>query len=259
MDPITEFQNQIITGVNVMSADLEFLDVSSKWLELAHKHKYSYNFGILGRPIIQYPQDIVTLQEIIWKVKPDLIIETGIAHGGSLILSAALLALLDLETSVNENSNYPMSNPTRKVIGIDIDFRKHNREELSKHFLSNRIEIVDGSSISNEVVDKVKRISEHYNNVMVLLDSNHTHEHVLEELRKYSELVSVDNYCIVYDTIIESLPNSDFTDRPWKVGNNPRTAVDEFLRSNGNFENDSFYENRSLITVAPGGFLKRIH
>ena len=147
------------------------------------KSYYSYNFKWLSRPIIQYPQDIVATQEIIWKVKPDLIIETGIAHGGSLILSASLLALLDYCDAAYNGEKLDPLKPKRKVIGVDIDIREHNREALDKHPLRNRLKLIRGSSISTDIVKQVKELAKDAKNVMVFLDSNHTHEHVLSELK----------------------------------------------------------------------------
>lgn len=203
---------------------------------------YSYNFSWLGIPIIQYPQDIVAIQEIIWETKPDLIIETGVAHGGSLILSASMLHLLD-------NGG--------QVIGIDIDIRSHNREAIETHPLYRYIHLIEGSSTDLQIVDQVKRIAADKNKVMVLLDSNHTHAHVFEELKAYAPLVSPGSYCVVYDTVIDDMPKGYFEDRPWDVGNNPKTAVAAFLQANPDFEIDESYDNKLLISVAPSGYLKR--
>ncbi|MDR0335659.1 MAG: cephalosporin hydroxylase family protein [Planctomycetaceae bacterium] len=205
--------------------------------------KYSYNFTWLGRPIIQYPQDIIALQEIIWNVKPDLIIETGIAHGGSIIFSASMLELL----GVNGH-----------VLGIDIDIRKHNRVEIEKHPMFKRITMFEGSSIAPEMVDRVIEFAKPYKTVMLVLDSNHTHDHVFAELQYYTPLVTKESYCVVFDTIIEDMPSGSFPDRLWDKGNNPKTAVWEFLKQNNNFEIDKSIENKLLITAAPDGYLKRI-
>jgi len=207
------------------------------------KDKYSYNFSWLGMPIIQFPQDMIALQEIIWNVKPDLIIETGIAHGGSLVLSASILELIG-------NNGL--------VVGIDIDIREHNREAIENHPMFKRIELVEGSSISAEVIETVRGLSEDKQNILVILDSNHTHDHVLEELKLYSPLVSVGSYCIVFDTVIEDMPEDSFPDRPWGKGNNAKTAVWEFLSERSDFVIDKEIEDKLLITVAPDGYLKRI-
>ncbi|MEI7868325.1 MAG: cephalosporin hydroxylase family protein [Candidatus Methylumidiphilus sp.] len=232
--------------------------------------KYSYNFSWLGRPIIQYPQDMIAVQEIIWTVKPDLIIETGIAHGGSLIMSASLLALLDYCEAVESGAILNPRIPRRRVLGIDIDIRAHNRAAIDMHPLSHRIDMIQGSSIAPETIAEVQEIAKNYQRVLVCLDSNHTHEHVLTELEAYAPLTSQDSYCVVFDTIIEDMPDELFPDRPWGKGNNPKTAVWEYLRRlqeegrhgfDGkplNFSIDKLIENKLLITVAPDGYLKRI-
>ena len=198
---------------------------------LASTHsKYSYNFFWLGRPIIQYPQDIVAIQEIIWKVKPDLIIETGIAHGGSLILSASILTILDSIDAEKKGVKLEPTKSNRKVIGIDIDIRAHNKKAIEDHPLSKKIEMIEGSSIDPKIFELVKHKSKDFNNIMVFLDSNHTHEHVLKELEYYSQLVSKESYCVVFDTIIENLPQDTYPNRP-DIGNNAMTAVEELKQT----------------------------
>ena len=204
-------------------------------------YKYSYNFTWLGRPISQFPLVIVAIQEIIWTTRPDVIIETGVAHGGSLILSASILELLG---------------GGGQVVGMDVDIREHNRVEIEKHPLSKRITLIQGSSIDTHVIDQVKEIVNGKQSVMVMLDSNHTHEHVLEELRLYSPMVTRGCYLVVLDTIVEDMTDDSFPDRPWGVGNNPKTAVREFLRETDRFEVDKELENRLLLTVAPDGYLQ---
>lgn len=220
--------------------------------------KYSYNFNWLGRPIIQYPQDMVALQEIIWEVKPDLIIETGIAHGGSLILSASLLTMLDYCDAVATGEMIDPQRPERKVIGIDIDIREHNRKAIEQHPMANRIEMVQGSSIAPEIIQQVKELAQGYQKVLVCLDSNHTHEHVLAELEAYAPMVSVDSYCIVYDGVVEDVPAELSGDRPWGPGDNPKTATWTFLEKHKEFTIDKAVQNKVLITVAPDGYLKRV-
>ncbi|MFA6321559.1 MAG: cephalosporin hydroxylase family protein [Candidatus Omnitrophota bacterium] len=210
--------------------------------------KYSYNFRWLGRPIIQYPQDIIAMQEIIWRVKPDLIIETGIAHGGSIVFSASMLALLEISGAIDRG----------KVLGIDIDIRKHNKSEIEKHPLSKKIHMIQGSSVDEGVIRQVYDFAKSYKNILVALDSNHTHEHVLAELKAYAPLVTKGSYCVVFDTIIEDLPDGMYPDRPWGKGNNPKTAVREYLKSHTEFEIDKKMENKLLITVVPDGYLKRV-
>ena len=222
------------------------------------KQKYLYNFDWLGRPIIQYPQDMVAIQEIIWNVKPTLIIETGIAHGGSLILSASMLALLDYCDAIESNKTLNPSDSKRKVVGIDIEVRQHNRAAIVSHPLGSKIEIIEGSSTDSRVVNEVVEIAKTHSSILLLLDSNHTHEHVLDELNAYTNLVSVGSYCVVFDTFVEDMPAGYFADRPWDKGNSPRTAVIEFLKDHAEFVVDESIQNKLLITVAPGGFLKRI-
>jgi cephalosporin hydroxylase len=210
--------------------------------------RYSYNFSWLGRPIIQYPQDIVAMQELLWSVQPDLVIETGIAHGGSLIFSASMLEL-----------NAACGGPKNaQVLGVDIDIRAHNRAAIEAHPLSGRIKMIQGSSIAREVVQEVKAVAAGRQRVVVCLDSNHTHEHVLAELEAYAQLTTVGSYCVVFDTVVEELPAEFFADRPWGPGNNPRTAVREFLKKHPEFEIDKKIDHKLLISVAPDGYLKRV-
>jgi len=232
--------------------------VAHNFMSESVKSDYSYNFEWLSRPIIQYPQDIVATQEIIWKVKPDLIIETGIAHGGSLILSASLLALLDYCDAAYIGEKLDPFKPKRKVIGVDIDIRAHNREALDKHPLRNRLELIEGSSIAPEIVLQVKELSKDAENVMVFLDSNHTHEHVLSELKAYGPLVSKGSYCVVFDSVIEDLPDELCSEKAWGVGDNPKTALREYLKLNADFSIDETIQDKLLITVAPEGYLERL-
>lgn len=238
--------------------DERFSDLSQEWVECSMRRRYVYNFDWLGRPIIQYPQDIVAVQELVWEVKPDLIIETGIAHGGSLILSASMLAMLDYCEAVEQSVSLNPKKSARKVVGIDIDIREHNREAILSHPLSHMIHMVEGSSISSDVIEQVSGLAEGHNRVMVFLDSNHTHDHVLAELEAYAELTSVGSYCVVFDTFVEKMPRDLFPDRPWDVGNNPMTAVEDYLESTEKFVVDSSMENKLQITVAPKGFLQRV-
>lgn len=203
--------------------------------------QYSYNFKWMGRPIIQYPQDIVAMQEIVWQVQPDLIIETGIAHGGSLVLYASLCQLIG----------------NGEVLGIDIDIRAHNRQAIEAHPMAGRISMLQGSSIDPQIIDAVRERAAG-KNTLVVLDSNHTHAHVLAELRAYAPLVSVGSYCVVFDTVIEDLPAGLYPQRPWDVGDNPKTAVQAYLAENGDFVIDHDVDAKTLISVAPGGYLRRV-
>jgi cephalosporin hydroxylase len=210
--------------------------------------RYSYNFNWMGRPIIQYPQDMIAMQEIIWSVKPDLIIETGIAHGGSLIFSASMLEL-------NAACGGPQDG---EVLGLDIDIRAHNRKDIEAHPMAKRISMIQGSSVDPEIIEQVKAKAAGNQRVLVCLDSNHTHDHVLAELKAYAPLTSVGSYCVVFDTIIEDMPDEMFPDRPWGPGNNPKTAVREYLKTHPEFKIDKQIDNKLLISVAPDGYLKRV-
>lgn len=242
MDAITEFKKECMNRINEYPKNEDLQEATASFMNNTINAKYSYNFSWMGRPIIQYPQDILAMQEIIWNIKPDIIIETGIAHGGSLIFYASMLELL------GENG---------LVIGIDIDIRRHNRAEIEKHPMFKRIKMIEGSSIDEAIVEKLLKIAEG-KKVLVCLDSNHTHEHVLRELELYAPLVSVGSYCVVFDTIVEDMPAGSYPDRPWDKGNNPKTAVYEFLKKNDHFEIDKNIENKLLITVAPDGYLRRV-
>ncbi len=253
----TQFEEEVQKRIQEASKN-KFLDKAKDDFMLASTHsKYSYNFFWLGRPIIQYPQDIVAIQEIIWKVKPDLIIETGIAHGGSLILSASILTILDSIDAENKGVELEPIKSNRKVIGIDIDIRAHNKKAIEDHPLSKKIEMIEGSSIDPKIFELVKHKSKDFNNIMVFLDSNHTHEHVLKELEYYSQLVSKESYCVVFDTIIENLPQDTYPNRPWDIGNNAMTAVEEFINKSNDFEIDYSIDAKLKISVAPKGYLKR--
>jgi cephalosporin hydroxylase len=219
---------------------------------------YSYNFTWLGRPIIQYPQDMAAMQEIIWQTKPDLIIETGIAHGGSLIFSASMLALLDCCDAVENGRAFDPHASKRRVLGIDIDIRAHNRAAIESHPMASRIQMIQGSSIAPEIIEQVRVLAANYSRILVCLDSNHTHDHVLAELEAYAPLTSVGSYCVVFDTVVEDMPKEMFPDRPWGPGNNPKTAVWEYLKTHPEFEIDRSIQHKLLITVAPDGYLRRI-
>lgn len=243
MSEIAKFIAEVAGNIAGLKADQDVQALSRIWLREITRHRYAYNFTWLGRPLIQLPQDMVAVQELVWKVKPDLIIETGVAHGGSLIYSASLLELLGGQG---------------RVIGVDIDIRAHNRVEIEKHPLSRRIQLIQGSSIDRAVIRQVREAARGCERVMVCLDSNHTHSHVLQELRGYSPLVTKDSYLIVFDTLIEDMPDDLIKDRPWGKGNNPKTAVWEFLKKNRRFTVDKDMESKLLITVAPDGYLKCI-
>lgn len=256
-DLYQQFKNECSAEVDAQGTNEDILKATREWMNIVNLHKYSYHFEWLGRPIIQYPQDMAAMQEIIWKVKPDLIIETGIAHGGSLIMSASMLALLDMCEAIESNSVLDPKKSKRLVLGVDIDIRKHNRQAIESHPMSSRIQMIQGSSIDEQVIKQVTKIAENYNRVLVCLDSNHTHDHVLSELNAYASLTSSGSYCIVFDTVIEDMPKEMFPERSWGPSNNPKTAVWEFLKSNDDFRIDKSVDNKLLVTVAPDGFLIR--
>ena len=242
-NPVLEFIEERKTRIEKNGSSPGLRKAAEDFNIESNKAQYSYNFSWMGRPIIQYPQDMIAMQEIIWEVKPDLVIETGIAHGGSLIYYASLLELIG----------------NGEVLGIDIDIRAHNRKEIEQHPMFRRIKMIEGSSIDESIVSQVQAFAKNKKKVVVCLDSNHTHEHVLAELRLYSPFVSLDSYIVVFDTIVETLPEGYFSKkRPWGISNNPHTAVCEFLKETDQFIVDEAIDNKLLISVAPRGYLKRI-
>lgn len=243
-NPIQEFVQERKERIERNGSNTTLKQTAEAFNTESNKAQYSYNFSWMGRPIIQYPQDMIAMQEIIWEIKPDLIIETGIAHGGSLIFYASLLELIG----------------NGEVLGIDIDIRKHNREEIEKHPMYKRIQMIEGSAIGESTLDQVKGYASGKQKVIVCLDSNHTHDHVLEELKLYSPFVNVGSYLVVFDTIVENLPGDYMPGqkRPWGPGDNPMTAVDTFIKDNDHFAIDESIDNKLLISVAPKGYLKRL-
>ena len=241
------FKNEVKKRLKKNSKNITLKKSANHFLKTSYAEKYSYNNFFFGRPIIQYPEDIVSIQEIIFEVKPDLIIETGIAHGGSLILSAGMLILLDSFKKKN-----------RLVLGVDIDIRKHNLKAIKSHPFFKKIKLIEGDSTHKSTFDKVKKVATNYKKILVLLDSNHTHDHVLKELNLYANFTSKNSFCIVYDTIINDLPEKYFKNRPWSKKDNPKTAVKAFLKIHKKFKLDLSFENKSLISSFPGGVLKRV-
>ena len=259
MNEIEKFNAEV--SENIINQNQESLwDLSHQWIIDTAATKYSYNFSAFGRPLIQFPQDMVAVQEIVWNTKPDLIIEAGIAHGGSLLWSSAMLALLDYSEAIELGEPLDPNKPRRRVLGLDIDIRSHNKEAIEAHPFSNRVDMIEGSSIDLDMIEKVYTYAEKFERVMVILDSNHTHEHVLAELEAYAPLTTLGCYCVVFDTIVEDMPAELHSNRPWGPGNNPKTAVWKYLKSEAGsaFEIDKAIENKLLITVAPDGFLKRV-
>jgi cephalosporin hydroxylase len=255
---MTEFNLEVKERIAANAKDVDLVKSAQEFMRASTAPKYCYNFSWLGRPIIQYPQDIVATQELIWSIRPDLVIETGIAHGGSLVLSASILAMLDFEEAKNSGTLLDPSKPRRCVLGVDIDIREHNKAAIEAHPLAGYIEMIQGSSIDSAVIDRVVQRAASAKKVLVFLDSNHTHDHVLAELEAYAHLASVGSYCVVFDTIIEDLPDNMYPDRPWGPGNNPKTAAQHYLESHPEFVVDKEIDNQLLISVTPDGFLKRI-
>ena len=243
-DKVREFREERDAAVMEMANDERLKALSMDWMLQADQYKYTYNFTWMGRPIIKFPNDMVIQQELMWNLKPDLVIETGIAHGGSIIFSAAMQKMMDIDG---------------KVVGVDIDIRDHNRVEIEKSPVFDRIELFEGSSTDPDIFAQISKIAAEHKTVMVFLDSLHTHDHVLEELRLYSTLVSKGSYCVLPDTFIQFFPKGYFSDtRPWDVGNNPYTAMEEFLSSSNEFEIDRFWSGKGMITETIDGYLKRV-
>lgn len=241
MSETARFQAEVSANINKLSGDKDVQGLSRIWLREITRYKYAYNFTWMGRPIIQLPQDVMAMQEIILRVKPDLVIETGIAHGGSLVFSASMLELLRGDG---------------QVLGIDVEIRPHNRTAIENHPMFGRISLIEGSSTDEAVVQQVRHFAKGKQRVVVMLDSSHTHAHVLRELELYSPLVTVGSYLIVFDTVIEDMPEEFFPDRPWGKGNNPKTALQEFLTQSDRFIIDEEICDKLLITAAPDGYLK---
>lgn len=252
-----EFEAEVRDNVARMTSDASLHRRALEWITATAPYKYIYNFRWLGRPIIQLPQDIEAMQEIIWSAEPRLIIETGIAHGGSLVLSASMLALLDYREALERGEMLDPSKPRRKVLGIDIDIRSHNRAAIKAHPMANRIEMIEGSSTEPDVITHVREYARGVESILVCLDSNHTHAHVLAELEAYAPLVTKGSYCVVFDTSIEDVPNELSADRPWGKGNSPKTAVWEYLETHPEFEIDKTIQQKLLITAALDGYLRR--
>jgi cephalosporin hydroxylase len=255
---MSDFQREMMERIDAIRSNRELCEPAAQFMRASIAPRYSYNFQWQGRPVIQYPQDLVAMQELIWSVRPDLVIETGIAHGGSLIFSASMLALLDMCDAIERGEAIDPSKSRRKVLGIDIDIRAHNRAAIEAHPMASRIRMLQGSSIAPQIVKEVRTIASAYSRILICLDSNHTHEHVLAELEAYAPLTSVGSYCVVFDTVVEDMPGEAFPDRPWGPGDNPKTAVWAYLKAHPEFEIDTSIADKLLITVAPDGYLKRV-
>jgi cephalosporin hydroxylase len=270
LDPIENFRQLVAENIRRIGEDRGFLDLSNAWVRESIRHSYAQNFTWLGRPVIQVPQDLYAIQELIWTCRPDLVIETGIAHGGSLVMSASMLALLDYCDAIESGAMLDPKASRRKVLGVDIDIRAHNRSAIDAHPMRHKIHAIQGSSVAPDIARQVAALADGHERVMVFLDSNHTHQHVLDELELYAPLVSKGCYCVVWDTGVEDLPDEMCADRPWGKGNNPKTAVWEYLQRlerdrrmarDGDrlrFEYDRTIEHKIAITASPDGFLRRV-
>lgn len=253
MNDVEKFKADSFDRIKVLGSREDLKRIAHDFQHETGRYGYLYNFEWLGLPIIQHPQDIVALQEIIFSVQPDLIIEAGIARGGSLIFNASMLALLDLM-----DQKKGLTRINRHVVGVDIEIRSHNRDKVEQLPFSSYITLVEGSSVDPATISQIRDIASQYKRPLVLLDSNHTHEHVLHELRAYADLVCVGSYVLVYGTVVEQSPPGYYVDRPWSKENSPLTAVRQFLVESSSFEIDETFPNKLLITVAPDGFLKRV-
>ena len=236
-----EFERRKKVDVAGMRADAEFQELGRRWFDASVRHRYSYNFRWMGLPIIQYPADIVAMQELCWRVRPDLIVETGVARGGSLVFYASMLEMIGGDGL---------------VAGVELALAPENRAAIEGHPLARRIRLIDGSSIAEETVAQVRGLAQGRSTVMVVLDSNHTHDHVLAELRAYAPLVRQGSYIVVFDTVVERLPPAAIGARPWGPGDSPHSAAQAFLRECPRFEVDRGIDDRLLLSVCPEGFLR---
>jgi cephalosporin hydroxylase len=227
-----------------LGADKQLFNLSRQLISEAEKYRYTYLWSWLGMPIIQLPADIVALQEVVWSSKPDIIVETGVARGGSLVFFASMLTLIG----------------QGKVIGVDIDIRAHNRDAIESHSLANRIVLIEGSSISAETVNRVKKHIPENAKVMVVLDSDHSRQHVLQELEVYAPLVSEGHYLIVADTILGHFTEEQTPiarSKVWYPGNEPYSALCDFLKNNTDFEPEPEINGKLIVASSPGGYLRR--
>lgn len=258
MSPLTQFEQERKDRLAEFGRDESFKKLALDWVAASMGRKYIYNFEWMGRPIIQYPEDIMSVQELVWQTRPDVIVETGIAHGGSIILSASMLALLDYCDALEAGTMLDPAKPKRKVVAVDIDIREHNRNLIESHPMANRLTMIQGSSVDPKIVEEVKSHVDDAKSVLVFLDSMHTHDHVLAELEAFAPMVTKGSYCVVFDTIVEDLPKGYFGDRPWDPGNSPKSALLQYLKSHSEFEIDSDLHSKLMITAVPHGHLKRV-
>jgi len=238
-----QFDQEKEKNIKILHSANEVHAQALKFIEISDKYNYAYNWTWMGLPIIQMPEDIILMQEIIWDIKPDIVIETGIAWGGSVVLYASILELIG----------------KGKVIAVDRVLPSHNIEAIKKFHFGNRIELIEGSSIDTSVVEKIKNQINPNDKIMVVLDSNHTDQHVYDELQIYAPLVSKDSYLVVSATIIEEIPEQHHRPRPWGHGNNPRTALDKFLQNNSDkFTRENIYNHKAINSFTRNGYVRCI-
>lgn len=257
MNPVEEFLKERRDNIASIAKSESLKKISNQWIAEVSEFKYIFNFDWLGRPIIQIGSDMVAMQEIIWRTRPDLIIETGIAHGGSMVYYASMLALLDVCEAAEKGKSLDPRDSCRRVLGIDIDIRPHNRSAIEAHPLYSYLELFEGSSVDRSMASKVADYAKDFKSIMLVLDSNHTESHVLAELEAYADLITPGNYCVVFDTAVENMPKDLYKDRPWGIGNNPMTAVRKFLEQREDFYLDVEQDSKILIGNAPNGYLRR--
>jgi cephalosporin hydroxylase len=242
-DDREQFREQARALANEMAMDEALRSLDHRIVEVSDQHSYSYMWTWLGLPIIQMPSDIAAMQEIIWEQRPQVVVETGFARGGSTILYSSILEL------IGEGI----------VVAVDIEFREHNRDAVEKHPLGHRVRFVEGSSIDDEVMAQVGSQVDGAERVMVILDSDHTHAHVLEEIRRYAPLVTPGQFLVVADTVVEHIPSQEHRPRSWGPGNNPQTAVDQFMAENPDvFAVDDWANNKLLMSSSRGGYLRKL-
>lgn len=244
IDPIAAFFEERQADIEQMGADQSLRDRSIAWMLHADKYKYTYNYTWMGRPIIKFPNDMVIQQEIMWNLRPDLVIETGIAHGGSIVFSASMMEMMGIDG---------------EVVGVDIDIRSHNKDAIESHPMSKRITMYEGDSVAPAMIERVRRHTVDKRCVMVVLDSLHSHAHVYKELLSYAPMTTVGSYCILPDTFIEFFPKGYYSStRPWDVGDNPYTAMKQYLQETDLFEIDHHLTSKAMITETIDGYLKRV-
>lgn len=235
-----KFEADRLNNAVSLEQDNELQDLAIDLITKSDKHGHAYQWTWLDLPIIQSTEDIIAAQELVWKVKPDVIIETGIAWGGSIVFYASLLQLIG----------------KGKIVGIDVALPQKNIDKIMAYPFSDRIELIKGSSIDQAIVDQAASHVNSGDTVMLMLDSNHTHEHVLKELEMYAHLVTKDSFIIVSDTVVEDIPPQEHRPRPWGPGDNPKTAVNAFLETADRFVLDPYYNAKALVTFDKGGYIK---